>query len=122
MCKNFNNIFFYESKISSSVFNGNFNVDVNKIYPFGPGNPEPVFLFENLKIIKSKVLVNKHISNIFISKSGFSINSIAFNSINETIGNYLLNYKKEINVIGYLKDNFWNNKKTLQLVVRDLVI
>ena len=69
-----------------------------------------------------KIIDNKHISNIFISKNGFSIPSISFNSINETIGKYLLNYKKEVNVIGYLKDNFWNNKKTLQLVVRDLII
>ena len=61
-------------------------------------------------------------SNIFISKNGFSIKSISFNSINEPIGNYLLNYKKEINVLGCLKDNFWNNKKTLQLVVSDLII
>ena len=42
--------------------------------------------------------------------------------VNQNIGKYLLNYKKEINVIGYLKDNFWNNKKKLQLVVRDLII
>tara|TARA_B100001146_G_scaffold177991_1_gene159528 strand:- start:75 stop:1775 length:1701 start_codon:yes stop_codon:yes gene_type:complete len=122
MCKNLNSNFLYESKISTSVFNSNFNVEINKLYPFGQGNAEPVFLFENLKIIKSKVLNNKHISNIFVSKSGFSIKSIAFNSINEAIGNYLLNYKKEINVIGYLNDNFWNNKKILQLVVRDLIV
>ena len=83
---------------------------------------EPIFLFEKLKIFKVKVLDNKHISNIFVSKNGFSISSISFNSINESIGTYLLNYKKEINVIGYLKYNFWNNKKTLQLVVRDLII
>ena len=122
MCKNLNSNFLYESKISTSVFNSNFNVEINKLYPFGQGNTEPVFLFENLKIIKSKVLNNKHISNIFVSKSGFSIKSIAFNSINEAIGNYLLNYKKEINVIGCLNDNYWNNKKTLQLVVKDLII
>ena len=123
MCKNLKkNSFFYESKISSSIFSSNFGEEVNKLYPFGPGNPEPVFLFERLKISKVKVLDNKHISNIFISKNGFSIKSISFNSINEPIGNYLLNYKKEINVLGCLKDNFWNNKKTLQLVVRDLII
>ena len=122
MCKNLNSNFLYESKISTSVFNSNFNVEINKLYPFGQGNAEPVFLFENLKIIKSKVLNNKHISNIFVSKSGFSIKSIAFNSINEAIGNYLLNYKKEINVIGCLNDNYWNNKKILQLVVKDLII
>ena len=123
MCKNLNkNYFFYESKISSIAFNNNFNVEINKLYPFGPGNSEPIFLFEKLMISKVKIIDNKHISNILISNSGYTIPSISFNSINETIGNYLLNYKKEINVIGYLKDNFWNNKKTLQLVVKDLVI
>ena len=123
MCNNFNkNSFFYESKISSSIFSNNFNFELNKLYPFGHDNPEPTFLFENLKITKVKVLDNKHISSIFISKNGFSISSISFNSINEAIGKYLLNYKKEINVIGYLKDNFWNNKKTIQMVVIDLVI
>ena len=92
------------------------------MYPFGSGNPEPVFLFENLKISKVKILDKKHISNLFTSKNGFSIQSISFNSINESIGKYLLNYKKEINVIGYLNNNFWNNKKILQLVVRDIII
>ena len=48
--------------------------------------------------------------------------AISFNSINESIGKYLLNYKKEISVIGYLNNNFWNNKKILQLVVRDIII
>jgi len=71
MCKNLNSNFLYESKISTSVFNSNFNVEINKLYPFGQGNTEPVFLFENLKIIKSKVLNNKHISNILCFKKWF---------------------------------------------------
>ena len=121
--KNFQkNSFFYESKVSASSFVSDFNVELEKLYPFGHDNPEPIFLFENLKISNVKVIDNKHISNVFISKSGFSIPSIAFNMVNQNIGKYLLNYKKEINVIGYLKDNFWNNKKKLQLVVRDLII
>ena len=77
---------------------------------------------KRLKISKIKVLDKKHISNLFISKEGFSVMSICFNSVNEKIGKYLLNYKKEVNVIGYVKENFWNNKKTLQLVIRDLII
>ena len=32
------------------------------------------------------------------------------------------NYKKDLNVMGQINENFWNNKKTLQLVVRDLII
>jgi len=116
------NSFFYDAKISFSGLNKVFSDEINKLYPFGSGNPEPVFLFENLKISKVKVLDKKHITNLFTSKNGFSIQAISFNSINESIGKYLLNYKKEINVIGYLNNNFWNNKKILQLVVRDIII
>ena len=71
---------------------------------------------------KTAILNNKHISSILKSKIGFSINSISFNSVNSKIGEYLLNYKKDLNVLGQINENFWNNKKTLQLVVRDLII
>ena len=64
----------------------------------------------------------KHITNFFKSKNGFLIQSISFNSNNTKIGQYLLNYKKEISVIGQIKENFWNNKSSLQLTVRDLII
>ena len=38
------------------------------------------------------------------------------------IGEYLMNYKKEINVIAQIKENFWNNKNNLQLIVKDIII
>jgi len=114
--------FYYDSKISGSAINKFLFSDIKKLQPFGPGNPNPLFLIENLKIKKVKILKNKHISNIFVTKKGFFIKAISFNSVRESIGKYLLNYKKEINVVGYLSENFWNNKKTLQLVVRDLII
>jgi single-stranded-DNA-specific exonuclease len=116
------NLFFYESKISSSAFNKDFYNEINKLTPFGTANNEPLFLFEKLKIIKSKIVKKKHITNFFKSKNGFLIQSISFNSANTKIGEYLLNYKKEINVIGQIKENFWNNKYSLQLTVRDLII
>ena len=114
--------FYYDAKISGSALNKSLFEDIKKLKPFGSGNPNPLFLIENLKIKKVKVLKNKHISNIFVTRNGFFIKGISFNIIRESIGKYLLNYQKEINVIGYLSENFWNNKKTLQLVVRDLII
>ena len=117
-----NNLFIYESKISSSAFNRSFYNEISRLFPFGVGNVEPYFLFENLKILKSKVLGKKNISSFLKSKNGYSIQSIFFNSVNSKIGEYLLNYKKEINVIGQIKENFWNNKITLQLIIKDLII
>jgi single-stranded-DNA-specific exonuclease len=116
------NLFFYESKISTTAFNKDFYNEINKLTPFGTGNNEPLFLFEKLKIVKAKIVKKKHITNFFKSKNGFLIQSISFNSTNTKIGEYLLNYKKEISVIGQIKENFWNNKSSLQLSVRDLII
>ena len=112
----------YDAEISSSAFNKDFFTDIKKLEPFGTGNQLPIFYFKNLEIIKTKIIDNKHILSILKSKTGFSINSIAFNSINNEIGKYLINYKKELNVVGQIKENFWNNKKTLQLTIKDLIL
>ncbi len=116
------NTFYYISKISPSAFNKNFYNSLNKLEPFGEGNPNPIFLFERLKIIKKNIINKKHISCILKSKLGFSIKSISFNSVGTKIDEYLTNYKKEINVIGQINQNYWNNKKTIQLIIKDVII
>ena len=82
----------------------------------------PTFLLRDLKIIKSTILNNKHVSLILKSKTGFSIKSISFNSINTKVGEYLMNYKNNIDVIGQINENIWNNKKSNQLTIKDLIL
>ena len=115
-------IFSYESEISSLAFNEDFYDNIKRLEPFGTGNPVPTFLLRGLKIIKPMVLNNKHISSILKSKTGFSIESISFNSINTKLGEHLMNYKNNIDVIGQISENIWNNKKTPQLIIRDLIL
>jgi len=117
-----NNIFSYESEVSSLAFNQDFYDDIKKLEPFGTGNSVPTFMLRDLRVIKPMVLNNKHISSILKSKTGFSIKSISFNSINTKIGELLMNYKNNINVIGQINENIWNNKKNLQLTIRDLIL
>ena len=116
------NKFLYESEISSLAFNQDFYDDIKKLEPFGTGNPVPTFLLRDLKIIKSVILNNKHVSLILKSKTGFSIKSISFNCINTKVGEYLMSYKNNIDVIGQINENIWNNKKKLQLTIRDLIL
>ncbi|MDA7479126.1 single-stranded-DNA-specific exonuclease RecJ [Candidatus Pelagibacter ubique] len=116
------NIFSYESEVSSLALNQDFYEDLKKLEPFGTGNPVPTFMLRDLRIIKPIVLKNKHISVILKSKTGFLIKSISFNSINTKIGEYLINYKDTLNIIGQINENLWNNKKTLQLTIRDLIL
>ncbi len=114
--------YYYDSELSSYKLNQDFLNDLNIMEPFGTGNPAPTFLFKGLKVIKSRILKEKHISCILRSRTGSSINSICFNSINTKIGEYFLNYKKYFNVIAQINENFRNNKKSLQLIVKDLML
>jgi len=116
------NIFLYESEVSSLAFNQDFYDNIKKLEPFGTGNTVPTFMLRDLRICKPIVLNNKHISSILKSKTGFSIKSISFNSINTKIGEYLMCYKNSINIIGQINENIWNNKKALQLTIRDLIL
>ena len=115
-------IFLYESEVSSLAFNQNFYNDIKKLEPFGTGNSMPTFLFKELKVIKTTILNNKHISLILKSKTSFSIKSISFNSINTKLGEYLMNYKESINVLGQINENIRNNKKALQLTIKDVIL
>ena len=117
-----NHTFLYDAEVSSLAFNVDFYDDIKKLEPFGTGNPMPTFLIKDLKVIKPTILDNKHVSLILKSKTGFSIKSISFNSMNNKIGEYLLNYKNNLNVLGQINENIWNNKNTLQLTIRDLII
>ena len=117
-----NNTFLYDAEVSSIAFNVDFYDDIKKLEPFGTGNPAPTFLLKDLKVIKTTVLDGKHISLILKSKIGFSIKAIAFSSINTKVGAYLLSYKNNLNVLGQIIENFWNNKKTLQLTIKDIIL
>ena len=112
----------YDAEVSSSIFNKNFLNEIKKIEPFGYENEAPIFLFKQMKVIKPKLLNNKHIFSILKSKRGFSINSICFNSTNTKIEKYLFNYKNELSVVGQISENFWDNKKILQLIIKDLIL
>ena len=117
-----NNIRRYLSKITLSAINQNFYNKLCLIEPFGPNNQNPVFLIENVAIIKSTIIKNKYVSCVLKSKINKSINAVSFNIINSEISKYLLNYKKEIKILAQIKQNTWNNKKSLQLNILDVLI
>ena len=117
-----NRAFSYESEISSLAFNQDFYDNIKNLEPFGTGNSVPILLLRDLRIIKPMLLNNKHISVILKSKTGFSIKSISFNSIDTKVGEHLMSYKNNINVIGQINENIWNNKKSLQLTIKDVIL
>ncbi len=117
-----NNPCIYDMQISSSAISKEFINNINKLGPFGSYNFLPTFLIKDLKVIKTNVINNKHISAIIKPHIGSTIKSICFNCINSKISDYLLSYKNKINIIGQIQENFWNNKKTVQLNIKDIIL
>ncbi|MDA7637187.1 single-stranded-DNA-specific exonuclease RecJ [Candidatus Pelagibacter sp.] len=112
----------YDYQLSSSAIKNKLINDINKLKPFGNHNFLPIFLINNLKIIKYNIINNRHLSVILKPDSGVSIKGICFNCLNTSIGHYLLSYKKKINIIAQINENIWNNKKSIQLHIKDLIL
>ena len=111
----------YISKISLSAINYDFFKNLQILGPFGPFNENPIFLVENIKILKPKILKDKFISCYAKSKSSKLFPVISFNLIESEINQTLLYNKNEMSLIVKIKENVWNNKKNLQLIVLDTI-
>ena len=112
----------YDFQLSSSAVKSKLMNDINKIGPFGTNNFLPIFFIKNLKIIKREIINDKHLSVFLKPNTGILIKAICFNCLNSKIGNYLLTYKKKLNIIAHIHENIWNNKKTIQLNIKDLIL
>ncbi|MGO1478381.1 MAG: hypothetical protein ACTHVS_05730, partial [Senegalia sp. (in: firmicutes)] len=93
---------------------------LENLSPFGMGNSSPVFLFEDA-IVKDIRAVGKDKSHLKLSViyKGIEIDSIGFN-----LGHlaYEIEHTDIINIIGSLDINEYMNKKTVQIITRDIII
>ena len=117
--KNNNNYFYIDSYLETSAINNDLINKINLLEPYGSGNKEPIFAFENFKVSKIIDTNNNHVK-VVMQKGSFYLNAICFNSKNKDIGNYLLNYKKNFNVAGKIKLNEWNSKTNIELIIDDI--
>ena len=116
------NYYNYLSMISSSSINTKFYDQIKKAGPFGHLNPNPTFLICDLLIIKTKVINQKMISCLFKCSNNKYIKGFSSNFYESPVTNYLLNYKKKLKIIAQINENMWNNKKTLQLNILDIIV
>ena len=117
------NKLYLDSAISASALNFDFYQKIEKLSPFGSGNPEPKFILENVKVIKSFIVGEKHIKSILTSKDGSTIKTISFNSFDSDLGQFLLNNKSNtFNIAGKLSLNEWRGEKNVEFIIDDISV
>ncbi|WP_440680136.1 single-stranded-DNA-specific exonuclease RecJ [Candidatus Pelagibacter sp. HIMB1517] len=114
-----NNIVQIDSYLESTAINNELIEKLNYLEPYGSGNREPTFGFEDFKVSKVIETNNNHVK-VVLQKGNFYIDGISFNSKNKDIGNYLMNYKKTFNVAGKIKLNEWNGRSKIELIIDDI--
>ena len=114
---------YLDCAISSSAVNLDFYQKVNNLAPFGSGNPEPKFLIENLKSVNNKIIKDKHIKSLLIGEDGSKIKAVAFNSIENEIGAYLLKKDSKLfNIAGKLSLNEWKGQSNVEFIIDDISV
>ena len=111
----------YVSKISSSAININFLKDLKKFAPFGNSNKNPIFLVQNLIILKPMKIQNSHISCLLKDRKNKFYKAMSFNSINTKIESFLLNYKKEVSVLCEFKLSD-TKKNLIDIHIVDIIV
>ncbi len=108
----------YELKLSE--INSRFVKFLDYLEPFGPGNAKPIFSTKNIDQLSDAQLVGKDRDTLkFTVHNGItSFNVIGFRMVE----NYeKLLSDKPIDIAYYIDKNYWNNKFSTQLILKDLV-
>jgi single-stranded-DNA-specific exonuclease len=95
--------------------------DLEKLKPFGTGNPEPTILIRNVFFQKAFIIGSGHIRCDLTSLTKERLSAIAFKIADTEIGKEILNqYNNSYDVVGNLRFNHWNGNTSLQFIITDI--
>ncbi len=101
-----------------------FLTHIEKLAPFGQGNPQPRLCIKQVVNFKSEIVSEQHVKTILIDKtSNLRLPAISFRCIGTKLGNALLaSVGKTIDVAGTLRLQEWNGKQSISLTIEDMMI
>jgi single-stranded-DNA-specific exonuclease len=108
-------------KIDLDLLTPAFFQELKKLEPFGEGNPQPLFLSSNVKVIQAQTVGSgkQHLKLRLgsLMDSSFSIQAIGFG-----LGNFFsqLSPEQKIKIVYNLTVNEWNGHQGLQLKIKDI--
>ncbi len=94
--------------------------DLQRMAPFGPGNPEPMLALPDVRGERAKVLRGGHIRCTLASERGARLEAIAWRAQDSELGRRLLGGDGGLHVAGRLRANDWNGRVGVQLEIEDV--
>ena len=98
---------------------------LDQMEPFGQSNPEPVFVLRGAVLDFATPMGHNgtHLRGSFRTSAGTRLDFVGFNLAGTPVGDFLLddaNINTKIMVLGRLKENDYNGRRSVQLVLEDI--
>ena len=92
--------------------------DFQRLAPFGPGNPEPVFAAADVTVDQPQMMRGGHIRCV-LGGAGGKLKAIAWRAEDTDLGRRLMAGGGGLHVVGRLKADDWNGRHGVQLEIED---
>ncbi|MEJ2164839.1 MAG: single-stranded-DNA-specific exonuclease RecJ [Desulfobacterales bacterium] len=102
------------SAISPDLIN-----ELESLIPFGTGNPEPLFISSNVKVISSKIVGRNH--RRMILRQSTARHVAPMQAIHFNVDDRMSGQNSFEKMVFKLRWNRWNGKKAPQIIVEDLL-
>ncbi len=100
---------------------------LEKIAPFGSGNPEPRFIIKDVVFIKPEIVGEKHIKTMLGTKSTIPhsskwLKAIAFNATGTPLADKITHAgNHNHNIIAKIKRNIWQGYERVEVIIEDIL-
>jgi single-stranded-DNA-specific exonuclease len=91
-----------------------------RLSPFGPANPEPVFAMTGVQSREPVQMNGGHVRCRLVGADGGSIRAVAWRCADLPGGQALLSGQGGLHVVGRLKADDWNGRRGVQLEIEDV--
>jgi single-stranded-DNA-specific exonuclease len=93
--------------------------DFQRLAPFGPGNPEPMFALSGVRADQAMALNGGHVRVTLSDGGGGRLKAIAWRAAETPLGQALLEGAGGLDVVGKLKADDWQGRRGVQLEIED---
>lgn len=93
--------------------------DFQRLAPFGPGNPEPLFAAADVTVERPMALKGGHVRVTLTDRSGGRLKAVAWRSAESELGRRLLAGGGGLHVTGRLKPDDWQGRESVELEIED---
>lgn len=93
---------------------------IERVGPFGAGNPEPRFALSGARIAKADIVGDNHVRCFLADAQGGRLKAIAFRSLGEPLGDALLKAGGgALHLAGKLRADDWQGREDVQFLIDD---